>query len=159
MPACHSCELLTQRDNGRAPLWDNIFRTDYWDVVHAYNTSWLGWLVLVARRHIAAIDEMTAAEAIELGILLWQVSQALKRQTGCAKIYVAQFAESPNHPHVHFHVVPRLPDQAADDIGVKIFRHLGVSLEQRVSENQMMVLASSLRRQLENLRSSPDSHD
>ncbi len=153
MPACHSCELLARRDNGRAPLWDNIFRTDYWDVVHAYNTSWLGWLVLVARRHIAAIDEMTAAEAIELGSLLWQVSQALKRQIGCAKIYVAQFAEAPNHPHVHFHVVPRLPDQSPDDIGVKIFRHLGVSLEQRVSENQMMVLASSLRRQLEDMRS------
>ena len=154
MKPCHSCELLARRDNGTAPLWDSILRGDHWDLVHAYNTSWLGWLVLVARRHIAAIDEMTAAEATELGILLPQVSQALKRQTGCLKTYVAQFAEAPNHPHVHFHVMPRMPDQAADDIGIKIFRHLGVSLEQRVGEDQMTDFASVLRRQLEDIRSS-----
>ncbi len=87
-------------------------------------------------------------------ILLPQVSQALKRQTGCLKTYVAQFAEAPNHPHVHFHVMPRMPDQAADDIGIKIFRHLGVSLEQRVGEDQMTDFASVLRRQLEDIRSS-----
>lgn len=154
MPLCHSCELLARRDSGKAPLWDNIFRGDYWDVVHAYNASWLGWLVLVARRHIAAIDEMTEAEAMELGILLRQVSQALKRQTGCAKTYAAQFAEAPTHPHVHFHVMPRRPAQAADDIGVKIFRHLGVCLEQRVSEDQMTAFASGLRRQLEDIQAS-----
>ena len=154
MPACRSCELLARRNDGKAPLWDNIFRADCWDVVHAYNTSWLGWLVLVSRRHIVAIDEMSEAEAIELGILLRQVSQALKRQTGCAKTYVAQFAEAPIHPHVHFHVMPRHSDQAADDIGVKIFRHLGVCLEQRIGEDQMTAFARALRRQLEDMRSS-----
>ncbi|MAT98493.1 MAG: hypothetical protein CL608_15215 [Anaerolineaceae bacterium] len=66
-------------------MWDNIFRTQYWDVVHSYNTGLPGWLVLVARRHIAAIDEMSEAEAAELGNLLRQVSLSLKQVTGCRK--------------------------------------------------------------------------
>src|SRR5690349_2890677 len=56
---CHTCDLLKRRDEGNAPLWDCIYRTPYWDVVHSYNTALPGWLVLVARRHIAAIAELT----------------------------------------------------------------------------------------------------
>ena len=34
------------------------------------NTSIYGWLILITRRHIAALDEMSEDEAIELGKLL-----------------------------------------------------------------------------------------
>mgnify|MGYP002653662482 CR=1 FL=1 len=66
-PPCHSCELLQKRDSGQAPLWDNIYRTDLWDVVHCNSTSYLGWLIIITRRHIASLAEMTPDEAIELG--------------------------------------------------------------------------------------------
>ena len=115
MPNCKSCERLAYRDRGRAPLWDSIYRGNNWDVVHAYNTSYLGWLVLVLRRHAEAIDELRADEAEELGTLLRRVSLALKQQLGCSKTYVMQFAESADHPHVHFHVVARMPEQAPED--------------------------------------------
>ncbi|MCB0099933.1 MAG: hypothetical protein KDE46_29575, partial [Caldilineaceae bacterium] len=69
MNACHTCTLTARRDAGAAPLWDNIYRTAHWDVVHSFNTSLPGWLVLVARRHMAAVAELTAAEAAELGDL------------------------------------------------------------------------------------------
>lgn len=152
IPKCLTCELTVQRDNKIAPLWDNIYRTDYWDVVHCNSTSYLGWLILVTRRHIAAIDEMTNAESLELGVLMQQVSQALKQQTGCVKTYVIQFAESPNHQHVHFHIVPRMADQAPDDIALGIFMHLGISEDKRVSEDDMNAFGEEIRKFLHNMR-------
>ena len=149
---CHTCARLSERDKGKVPLWDNIYRSKYWDVVHAYNTSYLGWLVLVVRRHIEAIDELTPDEAQELGALLQQVSLALKRQLGCSKTYVMQFAESPDHPHVHFHLVARMPDQALEDRAYKIFRHLGVPLEHRCSDEDLDNFAEGIRAQLKQLR-------
>ena len=102
MTACKTCELVARRDQGMAPLWDCILRTEYWDLVHCYETALPGWLVLVARRHMAAIDELNEAEAAELGPLLRRTSAAPRAVTSCLKTYVMQFAESPQHPHVHF---------------------------------------------------------
>src|SRR5512135_2957148 len=90
---CKTCELIQRRDAGEAPVWDCIHRTAHWDIVHSFNTALPGWLVLVARRHIEAIDELTDDEAAELGQLMRQVSIALKEVTGCLKTYVIQFAE------------------------------------------------------------------
>ena len=152
MTTCRSCQLMHKRDNGEAPIWDSIYRSEFWDLVHAYNTSYLGWLVLTVRRHIEALDEMSIAEAADLGALIREVSLALKQQTGCQKTYVMQFAESPEHPHVHFHIVPRLPDQAPEDIAYKVMRHLDVPLQERCDEAEMNALALAIRGQLESLR-------
>ena len=148
MSDCYTCELTAQRDKGAAPLWDNIFRTQHWDVVHSYNTGLPGWLVLVSRRHIAAIDEMSEAEAAELGILLRQVSLSLKQVTGCLKTYVLQFAEHPRHPHVHFHVVPRMKDQPETRRGSKIMEYLKVAEDESVDEATRNALGEQIRQAL-----------
>jgi diadenosine tetraphosphate (Ap4A) HIT family hydrolase len=146
--ACKTCDLIASRDTGTVPLWDAIHRTALWDIVHSYNTSLPGWLVLVARRHINAIDELTANEATELGMLLQKTSAALKRTTGCAKTYVIQFAEHPEHPHVHFHVVPRHADMPPEYRSLNVFKYLGVSETERVSEDVMNKLAMQIRKLL-----------
>jgi diadenosine tetraphosphate (Ap4A) HIT family hydrolase len=110
MRACKSCEIISRRNQGAAPLWDYIHPTSLWDVAHCYETSLPGWLVLIVRRHIASLDELTIPEALELGQLIRNTSSAIKAVTGCLKTYVLQFAESPDHPHVHFHVIPRMAD-------------------------------------------------
>lgn len=143
---CMTCELTARRDQGTAPLWDSIHRTPFWDVVHSYNTSLPGWLVLVARRHLEAIDELTPEEALELGLLLRKTSLALKEITGCLKTYVIQFAEAAEHPHVHFHVVPRMANQPEDRHSVKIFGYLGMPEAERVSEDRMNEIAAQVRR-------------
>jgi diadenosine tetraphosphate (Ap4A) HIT family hydrolase len=152
MNACKTCELIVVRDAGAAPLWDAIYRTPYWDVVHSYNTALPGWLVLVARRHIVAVDELTDAEAAELGLLIRHVSAALRAATGCLKTYVIQFAEAAEHPHVHFHIVPRMADQPEDRHSTKIFGYLGVPAAARVSEAVMDAIAVQVRRDLETNR-------
>ena len=148
MAECHTCELTARRDKGEAPLWDNIFRTQYWDLVHSYNTSLPGWLVLVARRHLAAIDEMSAAESAELGVLLQQVSASLKQVTGCQKTYVMQFAEHPQHPHVHFHVVPRLNEQPETHRGPRVMKYLQVTEDEYVTEDVINALSEQIRQAL-----------
>ncbi len=110
MQHCKTCELVARRDTGAALLWDCIHRTRFWDVAHSYNTALPGWLVLVLRRHIEAVDELTEDEAAELGALLHSVSLALKEITGCLKTYIIQFAEMTEHPHIHFYVIPRMAD-------------------------------------------------
>ena len=143
---CLTCQLTAQRDQGRAPLWDSVYRTQFWDVVHSYNTSLPGWLVLVARRHIEAIDELTPEEAVELRTLLRKTSLALKEITGCIKTYVIQFAEAAEHPHEHFHVVPRMANQPEDRRGVNVFGYLGVPEAERISEARMNEIATRVRR-------------
>lgn len=149
MSYCATCELIARRDAGQAPLWDCIHRTRFWDVVHSFNSSLPGWLVLVARRHIAALDEMQDAEAAELGILLQQVSLALKAIVGCSKTYVLQFAEAPGHAHVHVHVVPRMDDQPLSRRGVGIMMYLGVPEAERVPEDEMNRIAAEVQRFLQ----------
>ena len=145
MKPCRTCELVARRKAGAAPLWDCIYQTAYWDVAHSYDTALPGWLVLVARRHITAIDELTEAEAMELGQLIRRTSLALKEVTGCLKTYVVQFAEQAEHPHVHFHIIPRMRDQPEERHGALIFGYLGVPEEERVREDVMNAIALKVR--------------
>lgn len=146
MKYCKTCELVSRRDANNAPLWDSIFRTQFWDVAHNYQTSLSGWLVLVVRRHIESIDELTQDESIELGILLRQVSLALKEITGCVKTYVIQFAEMAEHQHVHFHIVPRMANLPENRRGTNIFEYSGVPEEERVNEEVMNEIATKVQK-------------
>lgn len=145
MNQCMTCILLAARDTGERPLWDAIYRTRFWDVVHSYNTALPGWTVLVARRHIEAIADLSPEESVELGRLITATSQALHDVTRCLKTYIIQFAEAAEHPHVHVHVVPRMADQPLDRAGPKIFGYLGVPESQRVPEQTMNQIAQAMR--------------
>ena len=148
MEQCKTCWLIEQRDLDDAPLWDCIFRTEFFDVAHAYNTSLPGWIVVVAKRHVAAIHELSEGEAIELGTLLRQVSVGLKNVLGCAKTYVMQFAEQTGHSHVNFHVVPRMNDLPDENKGVNVFKYLGVDGQDRVPESLMNDIAAKLQNEI-----------
>ena len=148
MTDCESCRLIGTRDAGIAPLWDSIYRSEFFDIAHALNSALPGWIVVVLRRHAGAIDELTIDEASELGMLLRKVSVGLKNIVGCSKTYVMQFAEQPGHSHVHFHVVPRMADLPDENRGANIFNYLGVDDEHRVSENVMNDIAARMQNEL-----------
>ena len=148
MTYCRTCELIVRRDANSAPLWDCIYRTPLWDVVHSYDTALPGWLVLVARRHIESLDQLTDPEAVELGQLIHRTSFALKEVTGCVKTYVIQFAEKPEHSHVHFHIIPRMADQPENRHSIQVFGYLGVPEEERVSQEVMNIIAAKVRERL-----------
>ena len=105
--------------------------------MHSYNTALPGWLVLVVRWCIEAIDELTDDESVELGRLIRRVSIALKQVTGCTKTYAIQFAEAQDHPHVHLHIVPRMETQPENRRSTKIFEYLGVPENERATKVEM----------------------
>ena len=146
---CKTCELTARRRLEKVPLWDSIYQADFWDVVHAFDTSLLGWLVLVLKRHIESLDELTDQEAVELGSLIRRVSLSLKAVVGCVKTYVIQFAEHEDHPHVHFHIVPRMANQPVDRRSTQVFAYLGVSQEESVSEDQRNEIGGRIRKHLQ----------
>lgn len=144
-PDCLTCELVARRDRGEAPLWDSIHRTEHYDVVHALNSFLPGWMVIVPRRHIESIAEMTSAEAAVLGPLIHQVSQALHDVVCCEKTYVMQFAEAVGHSHVHFHVVPRMADIPDTHKGGNVFAYMGADEASRVPEDEMNRIGMAIR--------------
>ena len=63
---------------------------------------------------------------------------------GCAKTYVALFAEAEGFAHVHFHVIPRASGLEADLRGPRIFGLLGGDSERHVPDGAMDDVATSL---------------
>jgi diadenosine tetraphosphate (Ap4A) HIT family hydrolase len=142
MPDCLTCQLVERRDAGEAPPWDAIARTAHWDVVHAFGTAVEGWLVLVVRRHLTAVADLSDAEAAELGPLIRDVSKAVQLAVDCDKTYVVQFAEHRQHPHVHVHVIPRARDLPDEHQGPRVFGLLGLPEEDAVPAARMDAIAA-----------------
>ena len=120
-----------------------------WRVAHAFGTALPGWLVVVPRRHVIALDVLTAEEAADLGPLLSSVTAAMRGVLGCAKTYVALFAEAEGFAHVHFHLIPRAADLAPDLRGPRVFGLLGGDpghhVPETVRDDVAAKLASALR--------------
>jgi len=142
---CYSCSR--EREFERLPVRERIAHDEYWRLAHAVRSALPGWLVLLPRRHVTAIADLTDAEAARLGT--WQVaaSRALHAVTGCPKTYVAQFAEAEGFSHVHFHLVPRLPDQPADRRGPAVFGYLDPDGD-HVTDDAMNAFATALQQAL-----------
>ncbi|MET7300259.1 HIT family protein [Embleya sp. NPDC005575] len=140
---CHSCDQETRF--GELPSRERIAFDAWWRVAHAFDSALPGWLVLVPRRHVVSIAELTGDEAGALGTWQAALARALREVTGCTKTYVAQFAEREGFAHVHFHIVPRPPDLAAELRGPGVFAMLGRPEGERVPAERMDTLADALR--------------
>ena len=114
-------------------------------MAHAFNSALPGWLVIVAQRHIESMHETTELEAASLGPLVRDASRALCAVVGCAKTYVAMFAEAPGFAHLHVHVVPRDASMPEEFRGPRMFGYLQGPPEDWVSLERRRELALSLR--------------
>jgi len=121
--ACLSCVHNADSPIRRPEHW--IASDDHWRVAHAFGAAVAGWLVLVPRRHVVTIADLTDEEAAALGTWQVRLSRALHAVTGCAKTYVAQFAERSGFQHIHFHIVPRADGLPHHFQGPRVFGLLG----------------------------------
>jgi diadenosine tetraphosphate (Ap4A) HIT family hydrolase len=143
---CYTC---AQEERGDAlPPRERIALDEHWRVAHSFNSALPGWLVLVPRRHVTAVGDLTDAEAQGLGAWQVRLSRALHQVTGCQKTYVVQFAEAEGFAHVHFHVVARPPDLPPEFRGPRVFQLLAAADRPQVSEQRMDELARELADQL-----------
>jgi diadenosine tetraphosphate (Ap4A) HIT family hydrolase len=97
---------------------------------------------------VTTIAELTDAEAASLGSWQVRLSRALHAVTGCARTYVAQFAEAEGFAHVHFHIVARPPDLAEEHRGPRVFGLLGTTDQPHVSADASDEMALKLAEQL-----------
>ncbi|MGE9697835.1 HIT family protein [Streptomyces sp. CH6] len=146
-PDCYACSKEADFDD--LPPRECAVYDQHWRVAHALNTAVPGWPVLLPRRHVAAVHDLTNAEASALGVWQVKLSRALRGVTGCAKTYVVQFAEAEGFAHVHFHIVPRMADLRPEHRGPAIFGLLRRPEQERVSADQADQIAHSLRAQLQ----------
>ncbi|MFI5875137.1 HIT family protein [Streptomyces sp. NPDC051445] len=142
-PDCYTCSKEAEFDS--LPARECVTYDRHWRVAHALNTAVPGWLVLVPRRHVAAIHDLTDAEASGLGAWQVKLSRALRSLTGCTKTYIVQFAEAEGFAHVHFHIVPRMADLHPQHRGPGIFELLRRPEQERVSDDRADRMAQSLR--------------
>lgn len=122
MSGCYSCAMTADAD---APLREQVARTAYWRVAHAFASELNGWLILAPLRHVESFAELSPAEMSDFGTLLGACSRALPAVVACTKTYVMQFSEAPGYHHLHVHVVPRSPDLPVDRRGPAVFAYLG----------------------------------
>jgi diadenosine tetraphosphate (Ap4A) HIT family hydrolase len=142
-PDCFTCRKEEEFDD--LPPRECVVHDQHWRVAHSFNTAVPGWLVLLPRRHVTAVHDLTDGEASALG--MWQVklSRALRVVTGCAKTYVVQFAEAEGFAHVHFHIVPRMADLPPEHRGPGVFELLRRPEQEWVTPEQADRTARLLR--------------
>jgi len=144
VPDCYSCRQESL--GNEAPLRQRIVRTAHWRVAHAFNSALEGWLVVLPRRHITSVDQLSDEESAELGTLVRNVAVALRDELGerCVKTYVMQFSEAEGFHHLHFHVVPRAHDLAEEHRGPRIMHFLQQPEEDWVSQERQEKLSDAL---------------
>lgn len=154
--SCYACTQEARFDE--LPPRERIGADPHWRAAHAIGTALPGWLVLLPRRHVTSVAELTDAEAASLGSWQVRLARALTEVTGCAKTYVVQFAEAEGYAHVHFHVVPRAADLAPELRGPRVFGLLGRPVEECVDAEAMDLLATALTSALDSAPAPRSAH-
>jgi diadenosine tetraphosphate (Ap4A) HIT family hydrolase len=142
VPGCYSCEHNAQPALRRH---ERIYDDGLWRVAHSFNSTWLGWLVLVLRRHARSVGELTPDEAGAFGWLVPALSRALEAELEVPKAYVLFLAEQEGFDHLHVHVIARPPEYAR---GIQVFQLIQRPSDEWVSTADMDELAERIARRL-----------
>lgn len=86
-----------------------------------------GWTVLVLRHHATELFELEPPERTRLMDEVSAVAHALARAFGARKVNYALFGNV--LPHIHWHVIPRLPGDPAPAESVFAVPHAPVALD------------------------------
>jgi diadenosine tetraphosphate (Ap4A) HIT family hydrolase len=144
MTTCFSC-TQNALDPATLPPREAVYDEGLWRLAHSFNSALPGWLVLISRRHITSLAQLTPEEAAALGPLLRAASNALETALDAGKAYVIFFAEAEGFSHLHVHIVPRAADLAAERRGPAIFEYLKQPESAWVPPTEMDAIALRLR--------------
>jgi diadenosine tetraphosphate (Ap4A) HIT family hydrolase len=142
MPGCYPCD---QQVRVALPPREDVVHTLHWRVVHAFNSTLPGWLVLLPTRHITSFTDLAPDAADELGGLVRRLAAAMADVTGCVKTYLMPFSEAEGFSHLHVHLVPRLPDHPQDALGPRVFTYLAEDQAEWIPEAQRDTIALNIR--------------
>ncbi|HEY3994160.1 MAG TPA: HIT domain-containing protein [Ktedonobacteraceae bacterium] len=147
---CLTC--LNLRQERRISPGPFIYEGTYWMVDHAYPTTHLGWLVILPKRHIEALHELTREEFQELAEIEYKLVQVMHSDPSVQKEYLMCFAEGKGFQHVHFHVVPKPANFPAELKGPRVFALLAVDAEHALTTQELTAFCEEFTRKLHALR-------
>lgn len=140
---CLSCLSISgERRISPGPM---IFEGRYWYLEHAYPSALKGWLVVVLKRHVEALHELTAEEFAELGAIQARATKLLFETLDCEKEYVMCLAEGEGFHHIHVHIVPKPRDLPPELKATRIFAMLKVMADEAVPPDEVAAFCEMLR--------------
>lgn len=125
-----------------------VYEGKHWLVEHAYPVALPGWMVIVLRRHLSALHQLSSDEVDELAHIQSSLIAILHETLKCEKEYVACFAEGEHFRHVHMHVVAIPADFPQTLRGAQSFRLLQVGVNDAVAARDVSLLCDELRSRL-----------
>jgi len=123
-----------------------IYEGTHWIVDHAYPTTHLGWLVILPKRHIEALHELSREEFRELAEIQYKLVQVMHMDSAVQKEYMMCFAEGEGFSHVHIHLVPKPANLPAELKGPRIFALLAVDGEHAVPTAELVAFCEEFTR-------------
>jgi diadenosine tetraphosphate (Ap4A) HIT family hydrolase len=97
---------------------DLVFSGHSWSMSEQ-ETTYLGGFIVEPKRHVPTWAELNDEEAETIGIVIRNVSRALKKGANAEHVYV--FVLGHHVPHLHVWVVPRYPDTPREFWGLDLF--------------------------------------
>jgi len=111
---CGICKKLD--GSGSEPIFEN----ELWHVRPIDPPAGVpGWMMLVARRHVAGPAQFDPREIASFGPTWCHLQRVLLDVTGALRIYTAALGEA--SPHFHGHLVPRFAQMPKDAKGWSVF--------------------------------------
>ncbi|HWZ19793.1 MAG TPA: HIT family protein [Ktedonobacteraceae bacterium] len=104
------CSFCASYEDLQYALGGIIYEDDIVSAHHYYQEgepNYLGHLVLITKRHVPGLAELTEAEGQAFGLAVARLSKALKACTGAEKVYAEAYYEVV--PHLHLLLTARYP--------------------------------------------------
>ena len=150
-PVCQSCNTVL---GFVPPPGGIIYENNHWIVFLGAGSLSVPQGYIVLRRHCEEMSELTTEESCTLGTVMRSTTQVFRNVLKPARVHLALYAEVVRH--IHWHVVPRLPNMPAGNIPLAFLIAWNRSL-QRVglrhvcSDTQVAMLALQMRSEFERL--------
>lgn len=115
--------LVCRKHRGEGPMPGGpIYQDEMLVVSHVVGgepeRTYLGYLMIEPRRHVASLADLTDEEAQDLGLMMARASRVLKQTGGADHVYV--FVLGHHVPHLHVHLVARYPGAPREYWGVHV---------------------------------------
>jgi len=140
---CYTCKSTSGEQ--RISPGPTIYEGNYWLVEHAYPSKLKGWLVILTKRHVETLHELSKEEFAELAEISEKTTKILQETLNCEKEYSMCLAEAEHFNHIHFHIVAKPHDLPTELKGAKIFAMLKVEEQDAIPPAEIKELCEELK--------------